>query len=99
MNNKPIIFIDSGDTLIDESTQVYDNKGIVQSAEFIKGAEQFLRKLKEDKYIVALVADGDYMSFKNVYQNYGLWDFFDKKIISSKVGHLKPHEDLFKTAM
>ena len=34
---KLIIFTDSGDTIIDEGTQVYDERGIVQEARFSPG--------------------------------------------------------------
>ncbi len=38
MNKNLIIFTDSGDTIIDEGTQIYDDRGIVTEAEFIPGA-------------------------------------------------------------
>ena len=47
MDKKLIIFTDSGDTIIDESTQVFDERGIVARAEFIPGAGEVLRQLKE----------------------------------------------------
>ena len=39
MDKNLIIFTDSGDTIIDESTQVFDERGIVARAEFIPGAQ------------------------------------------------------------
>ena len=45
MSKKLIIFIDSGDTLIDEATQVRDERGIVLRADFIPGAGEMLKTL------------------------------------------------------
>ena len=36
MERKLIIFTDSGDTVIDEGSQVFDGRGIVTGAEFIQ---------------------------------------------------------------
>ena len=66
MSKNLIIFTDSGDTIIDESTQVYDDKGIVTRAEFIPGAGEVLAWLKKEGYRIALVADGEWESFQNV---------------------------------
>ena len=54
-NKKLIIFTDSGDTIIDEATQVRDARGIVLTADFIPGAGEVLKKLHDDGYTVALV--------------------------------------------
>ena len=48
MNKKLIIFTDSGDTIIDEATQVYDGRHIVQEAKFIPEADKVLRQLHEE---------------------------------------------------
>ena len=48
MRKNLIIFTDSGDTIIDESTQVFDERGIVTEAAFIPGAGEVLRELKEE---------------------------------------------------
>ena len=48
MNKKLIIFTDSGDTIIDEGTQVYDDRGIVLEAECIPGAGEVLQQLHEE---------------------------------------------------
>ena len=60
MSKKLIIFTDSGDTIIDEATQVYDDRHIVQEASFIPGADRVLRQLHEEGYTIALVADGEW---------------------------------------
>lgn len=93
-----IIFIDSGDTLIDEASQVYDARGIVTEAALIEGAEQLLKQLHEDGFTVVMVADGEVESFQNVYRNNGLRYCFDEWVISEEVGKQKPDAIMFETA-
>lgn len=69
-----IIFIDSGDTIIDENTEVYNDRGIVTRADFIPGADEMLKSLHDEGYRIALVADGEGESFQNVYWENGLGD-------------------------
>lgn len=99
MNKNLIIFTDSGDTIIDESTQVYDERGIVTKAAFIPGAGEMLRELKEEGYRIALVADGEWESFQNVYRQNGLGYCFEEWIVSEVVGEQKPARSMFDTAM
>ena len=47
-NKNLIIFTDSGDTIIDEGTQVFDERGIVITADFIPGADVVLKTLQEE---------------------------------------------------
>ena len=83
MNKRLIIFTDSGDTIIDEGSQVFDDRGIVQRAELIP---------------IALVADGEWESFQNVYRLNGLGYCFDQWIVSEVVGKQKPEPIMFETA-
>ena len=99
MNKNLILFTDSGDTIIDESTQVYDGRGIVTRADFIPGAGEVLRQLKEEGYRIALVADGEWESFQNVYRENGLGYCFEEWIVSEVVGEQKPARSMFDTAM
>ena len=99
MSKNLIIFTDSGDTIIDESTQVFDQRGIVTSAGFIPGAGEVLKQLKEEGYRIALVADGEWESFQNVYQKNGLGYCFEEWIVSEVVGEQKPARSMFDTAM
>ena len=69
---KIIIFTDSGDTIIDESTQQYRDDGIVVTADFIEDAGEVLKQMDEAGYTIALVADGEEESFQNVYRENGL---------------------------
>jgi putative hydrolase of the HAD superfamily len=93
-----IIFIDSGDTLIDESTQVYEGDEIV-SAEFIPGGREFLLKLHQQGYTIALVADGKNKDFLNVYHQEELKNCFDAWVVSEVVGKQKPNAAMFETAI
>ena len=98
MNKTLIIFTDSGDTIIDEATQVYDGRHIVQEAKFIPEADKVLRQLQEEGYTIALVADGEWDSFQNVYRRTGLDDCFDAWVVSEVVGQQKPAAIMFETA-
>lgn len=98
MSKKLIIFTDSGDTIIDEATQIYDDRGIVQEAQFIPGADAVLRQLHDEGFTIALVADGEWESFQNVYRNNGLGYCFDAWIVSEVVGMQKPAPIMFETA-
>ncbi len=97
-NKKLIIFTDSGDTIIDESTQVYDDRGIVLEADFIPGAGEVLKQLHQEGYTIALVADGEWESFQNVYRKNGLGYCFDAWIVSEVVGKQKPAPIMFEKA-
>ncbi len=96
--HKLIIFIDSGDTLIDESTQVYEGDEIV-SAEFIPGGREFLLSLHQRGYTIALVADGKNQDFLNVYHDPELKACFDAWVVSEVVGKQKPNAVMFEAAM
>ncbi|MBQ7370309.1 MAG: HAD family hydrolase, partial [Blautia sp.] len=64
-----IIFIDSGDTLVDESSEIRKVPGgVVYEASLVPGAADALRELKAQGYRIALVADGLTESF---YHSYG----------------------------
>ncbi len=95
---KLIIFTDSGDTIIDEATQVYDSRGIVQEADFIPGAGEVLKQLHDEGFTIALVADGEWESFQNVYRKNGLDYCFDAWVVSEVVGLQKPASIMFETA-
>ena len=100
-NKKLIIFTDSGDTIIDESTQRYaeDKPEIVQRADFIEDAGRVLETLHQAGYAIALVADGLEESFQNVYRENGLLHCFDGWVVSETVGVEKPEPAMFRTAM
>lgn len=99
MEKKLVVFIDCGDTLVDESTQKMAFNGDVLSAKMIPGAYEMLTGLKRDGYRIALVADGRSASFHNIFRELGLLHIFDAWIISQEVGAEKPDARMFEAAM
>ena len=99
MSKELILFLDSGDTLIDESTQVFSADGLVQSAEMIPGAKDMLFALKQKGFRMALVADGYGQSFINVFRQHGILDCFETMAVSEFVRQEKPDARMFLTAM
>ena len=99
MEQTIIIFTDSGDTIVDEATQIFDARGIVTKAELIPGAGEVLRRLHKDGYRIALVADGEWESFQNVYRENGLGECFEAWVVSEIVGEQKPSAKMFDEAM
>lgn len=94
------VFLDCGDTLADEGTEVKDEvTEIVSSAELIPGAENVTRRLKARGYRLALVADGPRETFVNILGQHGLWDDFEAHVISGDIGVAKPHRRMFETAL
>ena len=92
---KPVLFFDCGDTLIDEGTEVKDEHGISLDAELIPGGDVLIRTLAERGYTMALVADGYTDTFKNLLGKYGLYDYFSAYAISQEVGVCKPDPRMF----
>ena len=99
MQKKLIIFTDSGDTIIDEGTEIRNDEDIVIHAELIPGAGETLKALYDAGYVIAMVADGEEQSFTNVYEENGLGYCFHTRTISEIVGIQKPSERMFIDAM
>jgi putative hydrolase of the HAD superfamily len=93
------VFIDSGDTIVDESTEIKNVMGTVLKAKLFPGAEENLVKLHDNGYTIALVADGTKTSFDNIYLENGLDYCFDAKAISGELGQEKPAPIMFHHAM
>jgi putative hydrolase of the HAD superfamily len=94
------IFLDCGDTLVDERTEVKEPDGeVVLHGELIPGADTMLRALKAEGYRLVLVADGPRRSFTNLLGQHRLWDLFDAHVISEAVGALKPDARMFDAAL
>ncbi|MCH3920849.1 MAG: HAD family hydrolase [Sphaerochaeta sp.] len=94
-----IIFMDSGDTLVDESTEVRDRPGgVVRSCSLFPGATEAIRSLWRKGYCIELVADGLVSSFLNIYQQQGLTECFAAWTVSEAVGAEKPDPRMFRTA-
>jgi putative hydrolase of the HAD superfamily len=99
MQKKLVIFTDSGDTIIDEGTEVRDDRGIVIHAEMIPGAGETLKAIFDEGFTIAMVADGEEESFANVYEENGLGYCFHTRTISEIVGIQKPSSLMFQDAM
>ena len=99
MTKRLIIFTDSGDTIIDEGTEIRNEDGIVTHAELIPGAGETLKALYDAGYTIAMVADGEAQSFINVYEENGLGYCFHTRTISEIVGIQKPSSRMFQDAM
>lgn len=92
------IFLDCGDTLIDEATEVKQGE-VSLRAELIPGAGEAVRALKALGYLLALVADGPVATFHNNLGPYGLYELFDAYAISEEVGVSKPDARMFQRAL
>ncbi len=99
MDRELIVFIDCGDTIVDESTQVFAEGEIVLKADCIPGSDEALKQLKKEGYRIALVADGRTESFQNIFRELKLSHIFDAWIISEEVGVCKPDPRMFLTAL
>jgi len=93
------ICLDSGDTLVDEGTEIKDAQDVVQQAALIPGAADLVKALKAVGYRVALVADGPAGSFTNIYNQHDLYHYFDAFAISDEVGVSKPDARMFHHAL
>ncbi|NQX64759.1 HAD-IA family hydrolase [Paenibacillus alba] len=96
---KLIVFLDCGDTIIDEGTEIRDEQGIVIHGKVIPGADIMVKTLAERGYRLALVADGDAQSFKNLLTQNGLYDYFETLTYSEPVKASKPSPRMFKAAV
>lgn len=89
------ICFDSGDTIIDEATEVKDEHQVTLRAELIPGADQVLYELKRREYPLALVADGPAATFQNTLSQHGLYGLFEARAISEEIGVAKPDPRMF----
>lgn len=96
---KLILFLDSGDTIIDEGTEIRDDRGIVRFAQTWPGAGDVLRQLNTLGFRLCMVADGYTESFKTVYHLLALYDCFEQRVYSEDVGEHKPHPAMFECAL
>ncbi|MFO7632511.1 MAG: glycerophosphodiester phosphodiesterase family protein [Caldilinea sp.] len=93
------IFLDCGDTLVDEGTEVKPDGNTSIRADLIPGADDLVRELKHRGYLLALVADGPVATFQNNLSPYGLYELFDAQAISETVGVSKPDAAMFLCAL
>jgi putative hydrolase of the HAD superfamily len=90
------VCFDSGDTIIDEATEIKNEAGVTQSVDLIPGAAEMLRELNRRGYKLALVSDGPGGKENNSLWHHGLWDLFDVHAMSGDVGVSKPDPGIFQ---
>jgi len=100
------IFLDLGDTIMDEGTEAKDADGTTISAELIPGMADALRGFKAAGHRLALVADARPETPPNVLRQHGLLDLFETLAISEVVGAAagvaaidKPDPRIFRAAL
>jgi putative hydrolase of the HAD superfamily len=93
------VLLDCGDTLVDEATEVKDERGATLRADLIPGAAAMVRALAERRYAIGLVADGFTDTFRNVLSQHGLLDRFSTLAMSEEIGVMKPDPLMFRTAL
>lgn len=93
------VFLDSGDTLVNEATERFDADGYVIEADLIPGALDMVRVLASEGYRIALVADGRVRSFDTILGGHGIAPHFHAQVISETAGCEKPDRRMFEAAM
>jgi putative hydrolase of the HAD superfamily len=93
------VLLDCGDTLVDEATEVKDDRSISLRADLIPGADTMMRQIKQLGYPLGLVADGPAATFVNNLRPYDLYDLFDVYAISEHLQVEKPHPQMFRHAL
>ncbi|WP_338722704.1 HAD family hydrolase [Devosia sp. XK-2] len=93
------VLLDSGDTLVDEGSEVLDADGYVTGAELIPGALEMVEALAAEGYRLALVADGHVRSFETVLGGHGIYPHFEVKVISETERCQKPDRRMFEKAL
>jgi HAD superfamily hydrolase (TIGR01549 family) len=98
-HNIRAIFLDLGDTIMQESSEVKDSSGTTLSADLIPGMADALRTLHAQGHRLALVADSRPNTPPNVLRQHGLLDLFEHLSISENVGAPKPEPAIFQDAL
>jgi HAD superfamily hydrolase (TIGR01549 family) len=93
------ICFDFGDTLVDEATEVKNERQVTLRGELIPGTDQMLRALHAWGYRLAIVSDGPVGSVDNVLWDHGLLELFDVVVISEALGVEKPNPRMFVHAL
>lgn len=93
------VLLDSGDTLVDESTEIFDDEGYVIEAKLIPGALEMVEVLAAEGYRLALVADGRVRSFDTILGGHGIHPHFEVRVISETEGVQKPDRQMFEKAL
>jgi HAD superfamily hydrolase (TIGR01549 family) len=93
------ICFDFGDTLVDEGTEVKNERQVTLQGDLIPGACQMLSELHARGYRLAIVSDGPVGSVDNVLRDHNLLVPFDAFAISEVLGVEKPNPRMFSHAL
>lgn len=93
------VLLDSGDTLVDEASEVRDDAGYVIEAALIPGAIEMVERLAAEGYRLALVADGLQRSFETILGRHGVRAHLEAEIISEVMACEKPDRRMFDAAL
>lgn len=93
------VFLDLGDTLVDEGKTIRDPSGKVLTAGVIPGAFRVLRALRGRGLKVVLISNGISADARNILASTGLGGEFDGILISQEVGSEKPDRMIFEMAL
>ena len=99
MDKRLVILWDSGDTIVEEETELRDERGVVYEAKLHEGCKELLQELYQDGFTMALVADGEVESFQNIYRIHELGHVFQTRAISEALPDRKPAAIMFQTAL
>jgi len=93
------VLLDSGDTLVDEATEIRDADGYVIEADLIPGAIEMVERLAREGYRLVLVADGRKKSFDTILGRHGVKPHLEAEIISEILACEKPDQRMFDGAL
>lgn len=93
------IFLDLGDTIMQEVTEEKDETLTTQRADLFPGMADLLRTLKGRGYKLGLVADTRPGTYVNVLRQHNLYELFDGFAISEELDVVKPHPLMFQHAL
>ena len=93
------VLLDSGDTLVDEATEIRDADGYVIEAALIPGAIDMVERLTAEGYRLVLVADGLQRSFATILGRHGVRPHLEAEIISEVLACEKPDQRMFNAAL
>lgn len=99
MNQIRALLLDCGDTLVNEATEIKDERDVSLRADLIPGAAETVHALVKRGYPLALVADGPAETFVNNLGPYGLYACFQVHAISGQLGVTKPDPRIFEYAL
>ena len=93
------ICFDLGDTLIAEETVIHDSVGQALTADIVEGTFEILDNIRKTGCRLALIANDDSVSARNIVRTTGLEDYFDVIVISEELGVEKPDREIFMAAL